>query len=158
MPAFAEVRLEPGLILYGAVGGPQYSTDVVVVRSGREQRNANWSVSRGKWELGERQVDTSELHTLIGFFRARQGRAQGFRFKDWGDYKATRTPLTFNEVTTQGLLGSGVGVGSVGPYQTNKIYSSGGLTTTRKIIKLVSLQVYVDGVLQTLTTHYTVDM
>lgn len=147
---FEEVRLEANLILYGSVGGPQYSTDVIVVRSGREKRNANWSQSRGRWELGERQIDTAELHSLGGFFRARQGRAQGFRWKDWADYQATRTPLTRNGVTTQGVLGTGVADGNA-TYPINKLYTSGSTSTLRRIQKPVGagFSIYVNGVLQT---------
>jgi uncharacterized protein (TIGR02217 family) len=152
---FEEVRLEADLILYGAVGGPQYSTDVVVVRSGREKRNTNWYESRGRWELGERQIDTAELHSLIGFFRARQGRAQGFRWKDWADYKATNTPLTRNSVTTQGLLGTGVATGST-TYNFSKLYTSGSTSNLRRILKPVAgASIYVSGVLQ--TSGYTID-
>jgi uncharacterized protein (TIGR02217 family) len=153
---FEEVRLEANLILYGAVGGPQYSTDVVVVRSGREKRNTNWTESRGRWELGERQIDTAELHSLIGFFRARQGRAQGFRWKDWADFEATHTPLTRNGVTTQGLLGTGVATGST-TYNFGKLYTSGSTSTVRRILKLIAgAQIYVNGVLQ--TSGYTIDI
>jgi uncharacterized protein (TIGR02217 family) len=153
---FEEVRLEANLIIYGAVGGPRFSTDVIVVRSGREKRNVNWSHSRGRWELGEREIDTAELHSVGGFFRARQGRAQGFRWKDWADYQATNTPLTRNGVTTQGQLGDGTG-GEGTAYQLNKIYTSGATTTTRKITKPVSgtIQVYKNGILQ--SSGYTLD-
>lgn len=152
---FEEVRLEANLILYGAIGGPQFSTDVVVVRSGREKRNTNWSESRGRWELGERQIDSAELHSLVGFFRARQGRSQGFRWKDWADYKATRDPLTHNGVTTQGHLGDGTG-GEGTVYQLNKIYTSGATTTKRKITKPTgTISVYKNAVLQ--SSGYTLD-
>jgi uncharacterized protein (TIGR02217 family) len=154
---FEEVRLEADLILYGAVGGPQFSTDVIVVRSGREKRNTNWSESRGRWELGERQINTAELHSLIGFFRARQGRSQGFRWKDWADYQATHTPLTRNGVTTQGLLGTGVGNGGT-TYPFNKLYTSGSTSTLRRIQKPVaspSPSINVAGVLQ--TSGFTID-
>jgi uncharacterized protein (TIGR02217 family) len=151
---FEHVRLEQGLIIEGTVGGPQYSTDVVVVRSGREKRNTNWSTSRGRWELGERQVDIRELHTLLGFFRARQGKSQGFLFKDWADYKATREPLVVNGVTTQGLLGTGVGDGGT-TYKFNKLYKSGDTSTLRRIQKpAVGPAIWVNGVLQTV---YTLD-
>ncbi len=156
MSDFEEVRLENNLIIEGTVGGPSYSTDVIVVRSGREKRNTNWSTSRGRWELGERQIDIRELHTLIGFFRARQGKSQGFRFKDWGDFKATRAALTVNGVTTQGLLGSGVADGGT-TYKFNKLYSSGSTSFLRRIQKPVAspaAAIYVNGVLQ--TTGYTV--
>lgn len=150
---FEEVRLENNLIIEGTVGGPQFSTDVIIVRSGREKRNTNWSAARGRWELGERQLDIRELHALLGFFRARQGKSQGFRFKDWGDYKATHTALTVNGVTTQGQLGDGTG-GEGAAYQMNKIYTSGGTTVTRKITKPTgTISIYKNGVLQ--TTGYT---
>lgn len=153
---FAEVRLENDLVLYGSVGGPQYSTDVVVVRSGHEKRNANWSRSRGHWELGERQVDTAELQALVGFFRARQGRAQGFLFKDWADYRASHTPVVTNGVTTQGLLGDGLASGSQF-YQLNKLYDSGGVSELRKISKPVpgTVGIYRNGTL--ITTGFTID-
>jgi uncharacterized protein (TIGR02217 family) len=127
-----------------------------VVRSGREKRNTNWSESRGRWELGERQIDTAELHSLIGFFRARQGRSQGFRWKDWGDYQATNTPLTRNGVTTQGQLGDGTG-GEGTVYQLKKIYTSGGTSSARKIVKPVAgtVAVYKNGILQ--SSGYTLD-
>ncbi|MGH8585285.1 MAG: DUF2460 domain-containing protein [Gammaproteobacteria bacterium] len=154
MTDFAEVRLENNLVLYGSVGGPQYSTDVVVVRSGHEKRNVNWSRSRGRWEMGERQVDTRELQAIIGFFRAR--RAQGFRWKDWADYRATRTPVEHNGVTTQGLLGDGVASGG-NFYQLNKLYDSGGVSELRKILKPVSgtVEIYKNGDL--ITSGFTID-
>jgi hypothetical protein len=34
-------------------------------------------------------VGIQQLDELIAFCRARKGRAYGFRFKDWTDYKAT---------------------------------------------------------------------
>lgn len=155
MAAFAEVRLENNLVLYGNVGGPQFSTDVVVVRSGHEKRNANWSRARGRWEMGEREVNTAELQALIGFFRARQGRAQGFRWKDWADYKASRTAIVTNGVTTQGVLGEGVGSGSTS-YHLNKLYSSGGVSHLRRIRKPVSVVgIYKNGTL--LTSGFAVD-
>jgi uncharacterized protein (TIGR02217 family) len=153
---FEEVRLEGSLIIEGTIGGPTYSTDVIVVKSGREKRNTNWNTSRGRWEIGERQLDIRELHSLIGFFRARQGKSQGFRFKDWGDYKATHAALTVNGVTTQGLLGTGVGDGTT-TYKFNKIYTSGGTSTLRRIQKPVAspaAAIHVDGVLQ--TSGYTI--
>lgn len=86
-PAFAEVRVDENLIIYHTVGGPLFSTTVVVVNSGRESRNAGWPTPLGGWELGERSMVPNDLATIKNFFNARQGRAQGFRFKDWMDYK-----------------------------------------------------------------------
>jgi hypothetical protein len=54
-----------------------------------EQRNINWSSARGRWDVASGLKKQTQLDTLIAFFRARKGRAHGFRFKDWTDYKAT---------------------------------------------------------------------
>jgi uncharacterized protein (TIGR02217 family) len=101
-------------------------------------------------------VDTAELQALVGFFRARQGRAQGFRFKDWADYRASHTPVVTNGVTTQGLLGDGSASGSQF-YHLNKLYDSGGVSELRKISKPVpgTVEIYKNGTL--ITTGFTID-
>jgi len=50
MADFHEVQFPPD-IAYGAVGGPEYRTTVVVTASGREQRNSAWAQARGRWRL-----------------------------------------------------------------------------------------------------------
>jgi uncharacterized protein (TIGR02217 family) len=87
--AFHEVRF-PDDIAYGATGGPEFATSVVATASGYEQRNINWSAARGRWDVASGLKKQTQLDTLIAFFRARKGRAYGFRFKDWTDFKATR--------------------------------------------------------------------
>ncbi|MEW5708783.1 MAG: DUF2460 domain-containing protein [Pseudomonadota bacterium] len=136
--SFIEQRLDGGLIVYDTVGGPEYSTDVVVVQSGYEKRNVNWAASRGRWELGERRIRRSELETIIAFFRAVKGRAYGFRWKDWADYQATTTTGRL------GTLGQGTGLPS---YQLYKRYALGSLTEDRAIKKPVSgtVTVYRNG-------------
>ena len=91
MSDFEEVRLEGSLIIEGTIGGPQYSTDVVVVRSGREKRNTNWSTSRGRWELGERQVDIRELHTMHRVLPSAAGKIAGVPVRRTG--LTTRQPI-----------------------------------------------------------------
>lgn len=135
MSSFAEVRLDDDLIVYHTVGGPMFSTAVQVVDSGREYRNANWSLPLGQWDLGERDMMPDDLATMKSFFIARQGKAQGFRFKDWADYRDE---------------GNGVLVaipGASGSYQMYKSYTSGGVTGQRKIAKPVagSVTVYSGG-------------
>jgi len=133
---FHEVRF-PDDIAYGATGGPAYSTSVVATASGYEQRNMNWSAARGAWDVSSGLKKPSQLDLLIAFFRARKGKAYGFRFKDWTDYKATGQ-----------LLGTGNGVNKV--FQLVKIYASGAGSETRTITKPVlgSVKPYLAGVLQ----------
>jgi uncharacterized protein (TIGR02217 family) len=103
--SFAEVRLDLG-IDYGCVGGPQFSTTVIVDGSGAEQRNINWSQPLGRWQIGNRTgdrcLDKSELDALLAFHTARQGSLEGFRFKDWTDYRGVAQLLGVgNGIQTQ---------------------------------------------------------
>lgn len=140
--SFVETRINEviGAVLYETAGGPLYSTDVVVVQSGAEKRNINWSQARGRWELGERLLARSELAQVVRFFRAMQGRAQGFRYKDWADY---RTDIA------EGVLDQGVGTGYP-TYQLWKQYAQASVTDRRRIAKPVSatVQVYRNTVLE----------
>jgi len=142
--AFHEI-LFPTDISYGATGGPEYSTDVVITNSGGEARNQNWNLPRARYQVGHGVKSMDQLKKLIAFFRARKGRAFGFRFKDWADYIATGQAV-------------GTGDGANTSWQLYKTYTDdAGYTEQRKITKPVNgtVKVYVDGVLQ--TTGYSVD-
>jgi len=134
--AFIETRF-PTDIAYGASGGPQYSTDIVIMQSGYEQRNANWSAARAQYNVAHGVKTQAQLNTLIAFFRARKGRADGFRFKDWSDY----------QVAAQ-AIGTGNGTSTV--FQLVKTYTDGGITETRNITKPVAgtVNIYLNAVLQ----------
>src|SRR5437870_2530303 len=99
MAAFDEVQFPPA-ISYGAIGGPEFSTDVVVLSSGFESRNANWPAARGKWDVSSGVKSQADLQTLIAFFRARQGKARGFRFKDWNDFQGFGQQLGIGDGST----------------------------------------------------------
>lgn len=122
MDAFVESLLDLGYD-YGTDGGPSFSTAVLGFKSGREQRVANWANARGRWEIGDRTVNRSELTYLQQFFRARRGRAQGFRFKDWGDYQAAGEVLAHASGATS--------------IQLTKTYADGGESIVRDIVKPV---------------------
>jgi uncharacterized protein (TIGR02217 family) len=102
--SFAEVVLDTGFRPLGIKGGSGYNTNIVVVNSGFESRNKNWENSRGKWEYGERKVTSTELHSLEGFFRLRNGKFQGFRLRDYANYTASHEPTTEYNVVSQGVL------------------------------------------------------
>jgi uncharacterized protein (TIGR02217 family) len=142
---FHDVRF-PADISYGSSGGPEYSTDVVVLASGHEQRNINWSNPRARFNVAHGVKTASQLAELIAFFRARQGRAHTFRFKDWSDFQAVNQTL-------------GTGTGSQTTFQMIKSYTSGATTVTRTITNPVngSAAVYLNGVLQSsgFTINYT---
>jgi uncharacterized protein (TIGR02217 family) len=143
MTAFHEVQF-PSDISYGSSGGPEYSTDIVITNSGYEQRNINWVDARAVYNISYGVKTQSQLDALIAFFRARKGRAYGFRFKDWSDYSVTAQNIgTGNAVLTQ--------------FQLKKTYTSGGETVTRIVNKPVgnSVHIYVDGLLQSSGVSYS---
>lgn len=137
MTSFIETRF-PEDIAYGSGGGPEFSTDVVMLSSGHEQRNANWQAARARYNVAHGVKTQAQLDALIAFFRARQGKAVGFRFKDWADYKATGQTI-------------GAGNGGATTFQLVKTYTSGGVTIARTIAKPVAgtVKIYVNAVEQT---------
>ena len=141
--SFHEVRF-PIDISFGSSGGPEYSTEIVATQSGYEYRNSNWSQARAKYNVAHGVRNKAQLDELIAFFRARKGKAHGFRFKDWADYAAASESIgTGDEIAVA--------------FQLSKTYSSGSQLESRDITKPVdgSVKVYVDGVEQ--TTGFAVD-
>lgn len=133
---FVETQF-PTDISYGSSGGPEYATDVVVSSNGYERRNVNWEQARARYNVAHGVKTKAQLDTLIAFFRARKGRAFGFRFKDWTDYQATETLGTADGVQTE--------------FQLIKSYVNGAVTEIRTIKKPVTgtIQVYRNASLQT---------
>ena len=76
---------------YGASGGPTFSTAIVVSASGYETRQAYHKYPRGRWQLGERLITGKKLEYLQTIFNVVRGRWLTLRYKDWNDYKATKT-------------------------------------------------------------------
>lgn len=122
--AFDEVRF-PEDISYGSSGGANFNTTVLILSSGHEQRNVNWSDVKSEFDVGFGIKDISQMDEIIAFFYARQGRARGFRYKDWADYKITNQSI-------------GIGDGVTTIFQIYKRYTSGLINYDRTITKIVS--------------------
>ena len=141
--AFLESPRFPFCVSYGAVGGPEFATDIVEMNSGVEQRNVRWEQARQKYSVEFPLVDEAWLE-LLAWFRSVRGRADGFRLRDWADYRVS---------TADGLLGTSTNATGVPVYQLHKYYSSGGaLYEYRKISKPAfddAPLIYRGGVLQT---------
>lgn len=139
---FHEVRF-PTALSFGSAGGPQRRTEVVTLANGFEERNTPWAHSRRRYDagLGIRSLDDVAL--LIAFFEARQGQLNGFRWKDWSDYKSGAPSSTVTPVDQ--LIGTGDGVNR--QFRLVKSYDSGGYTYVRPVTKPVSgtVRVAVDG-------------
>jgi uncharacterized protein (TIGR02217 family) len=146
--AFLETPRFPDCVAVGATGGPGYSTSIIRVYSGFEQRNINHEQALGEWDVGQAARDPANMAILIAFVRVLKARGHGFRFKDHGDYAVT---------VTEGRLGTtSVGDGTTTAFQLRKLYSQGALSELRDIKKPVSpIKLYINAVLQ--SSGYTVD-
>lgn len=78
----------PGSVGRGATGGPGFSTQIVTLASGAEQRNVNWSQARGRWNISTGIRSRADMAAVIAHFHVVKGRAYSFRFKDWNDFDA----------------------------------------------------------------------
>ena len=76
----------PTDISYGSSGGPEFSTEVVVLGDGSERRNQRWEQPRSRWNVAYGVKAAEQLDALMTFFWARQGRARGFLFFDHRDH------------------------------------------------------------------------
>jgi uncharacterized protein (TIGR02217 family) len=146
----------PVAISYGAVGGPQFSTTVVIGTSGFEQRNENWSESRAEYDVQHGLKTQDDVNALVIFFRARRGKLRTFRFKDHLDFKhdMDSSPATFIQFAT--------GDGTAGPFQINKTYTDAGGSQIRTLTKIVAASpapvIFKNGVAETLGVDYTIDV
>lgn len=117
---------------YGTLGGPRFSTTVVVDGQGQEQRAINWTQPLGRWQIGNRVVNREELDYFLDFHSDRKGAFEGFRFKDWSDYSFNNEIAVGDGVTTE--------------FQLIKVYSVGSYSVSRPITKpRTGVVVKVDG-------------
>ena len=130
MPAFHDVQF-PLELGYGAAGGPQFATQVVVTASGYEQRNSSWSDARLHYDAGVGIRSESDLAALIAFFRARRGQAHGFRFRDPLDHASRDDGLPVTALDQ--LLGTGNGVQT--RFALLKTYGTGVDAQARRITR-----------------------
>ena len=145
IPSFVEVTF-PESVSYGFSGGPEFVTDVQQSKNGYEQRNIVRDYPLSKFTVAFTVKSDTAIADLRAFFLARRGRAQGFRFKDWADYKIIDSQI-------------GIGTGEQTQFQISKLYRSGGMEFVREIYKIVrgTLTVTVDGVTKSLITDYLCD-
>ncbi|HUS97742.1 MAG TPA: DUF2460 domain-containing protein [Hyphomicrobiaceae bacterium] len=151
---FHEVRFPTGISL-GSSGGPERRTDVVVLGSGHEERNARWADSRRSYNAGYGVRSLDDLAAVVAFFEERRGRLYGFRWRDPMDWKSC-APSAAPQNTDQVI---GAGDGATSGFQLTKTYGEENAPWTRAITKPVggSVMIAVDGQAQSLDTDYVVD-
>lgn len=152
--AFHDIRF-PLDIAFGATGGPERRTEIVTLGSGFEERNSPWASSRRRYNAGYGLRSLDDVHDLIAFFEARQGRLIGFRWKDRADWKSCMPGETIGP--DDQVIGSGDA--ETRKFQLMKTYVSGAGSYTRVISKPVidSLRISVAGVEKFAGSDFTLD-
>jgi uncharacterized protein (TIGR02217 family) len=135
---FHEISLPVPLAL-AASGGPERRVDIVPLTGGREARNAIWTGSRRRWEIGSAVTDLATLQTLVAFFEARGGKLHGFRFRDRLDDRSGAPGVAPSPLDQE--IGTGDGTQTV--FVLSKAYGG----WRRRILKPVAgtVRVAVDG-------------
>jgi uncharacterized protein (TIGR02217 family) len=152
--SFHDIRF-PTAISLGAHGGPERRTDVVVLGSGHEQRNARWADSRRVYNAGYGLRSLDDLHAVIAFFEERRGRLHGFRWKDHADFRSSR-PEAAPTALDQPI---GTGTGTLATFQLIKRYGGAHAPYDRRISKPVAgtVLVAVDGAPRIEGVDFTLD-
>ena len=123
---------------------PVFSTAIVTTASGAEQRNADWSDARMRYDAGPGVRSDADIGTLLAFFRARRGRARAFRFRD--PFDDSSRGMTGEPTALDQLIGTGDGIAT--RFQIIKHYDG----LAREILLPVagSVTIAVDGIVQPL--------
>ena len=154
MSSFHEILFPLDIALKSA-GGPERRTDVVVLGSGREERNARWAHSRRRYDAGYGVKTFDALSQAVAFFEERRGRLYGFRWRDRLDHGSAASGAAV-AATDQTI---GVGDGATATFQLVKTYGGVYAPYQRAIVKPVtgSVLVAVDGVAAVEGTAFTLD-
>ncbi len=146
----------PPWIEKGSRFGPAFKNIIQEAISGNEQRICQWTKCRCtgdvSYGLNNSSNRNGDFHAILALWRAHFGSFYPFRFRDWSDY------TTSNEVF-------GTGNGSTKDFQLSILYDPAykllGVSGTLLYLRSITLPnddvvIKVDGVTQTLTTHYTI--
>lgn len=152
--SFHETRFPTG-ISRGASGGPERRTQIVTLGSGHEQRNQQWANARRRYDAGYGVRSADDVDAILQFFEERRGRAYGFRWKDWSDFKSCPPSQT----PSSGDQRIGTGDGAATAFPLRKKYGDLYLPHWRMIAKPVSgtIKVRVAGADQTEGADFSVD-
>jgi uncharacterized protein (TIGR02217 family) len=156
--SFDEVQFPPN-ISAGAQGGPGFNTTVLTLDSGMEHRNINWSRERPVYDVSTGIKTAEDARAYQKFFYARRGKAIGFRFKDWGDYRLPFWNNTPGDTDPIPVLF--VTDGTTTHFQIYKVYGdSGGTPFNRKIVKVVAgtTNLFDNATPIYAPTHYSIDI
>lgn len=154
MSAFHEVLFPLDIALRSA-GGPERRTEVVMLGSGHEERNARWAHSRRRYDAGYGVKTFEALSQVVAFFEERRGRLHGFRWRDRLDHSSAAPDATVSAADQV----IGTGDGETASFALMKSYGAVYAPYQRPIAKPVpgSVRVAVAGDEVSEGTAFTVD-
>lgn len=132
MSVFHEILFPLDIALKSA-GGPRRRTEVVVLGSGREERNARWAHSRRRYDAGYGVKTFEALAQVVAFFEERRGRLHGFRWRDRLDHSSA-APDAAVAAIDQAI---GIGDGTTASFTLSKTYGAAYSPYRRPIAKPV---------------------
>ncbi|MBB4212679.1 uncharacterized protein (TIGR02217 family) [Rhodothalassium salexigens DSM 2132] len=143
---FDDIRFPLGISM-GSTAGPEFSTEVTELASGFEVRNRNWAGARLRFNVAPGVRSLADYETLLAFFYARAGRARGFRFRDWSDWRSGSVKAAVSP--TDQVIGTGDDAEQF--FQLTKTYASGPIHHARRISRPVAgtVRIALGGIEQT---------
>lgn len=148
MSRFKDVYMPSQIQSYPIYSSPRFSTDLVVVDSGREQANQRWEHPLHRYTIPEAVRTMDGLNALRSHWLIMRGPGHMFPFRDPLDFASAplENPATIPTIsaTDQQI---GVGNGLQVEFQITKTYTSGAEEYERQIYLPIvsSVLVAVDG-------------
>lgn len=153
---FLETPRFPGCPSFGYTSEPMYRVTVVATTGGYERRNRHWTYPLHRFTMTVGPRLQAEIAELLEFWHAVGGRAYGFRFHDYVDFKSCQIQDTPTSIDQPLVISPAA---SSGVYQMIKVYTAGVLSQVREITKPVAGTIMVadNGVLKTEGVDWTLD-
>lgn len=152
---FLESPRFPGCPSFGFTSDAEYSVAVIEQASGVESRNRNWSRPLHHYTASLLRAE-ADVQDVLEFYHAVGGRAYGFRFKDYADYKSCKVHETVSATDQPLILDT---TQSPDAWQLVKDYNAGDRSQRRELYKPVAGTVLIadNGTPKTEGVDYTVD-
>ncbi len=113
----------PPAAAFGFQGGPEFSTNIKSMASGREKRNGEWLQCRHKYSCPFQNITNDNYLLIKAVHLGMRGQLHSFLFLDSADYQASNEQF-------------GIGDGTTTVFQLSKTANAGGgATYTRTITK-----------------------
>ena len=145
----------PSCPSFGFTSEPMYRVANIITSGGHSRRTRNWDRPLHRYNCGLTPAHKEDVAELLNFYHAVGGRAYGFRFFDYVDYKSCHIDDDVSELDQPLVLAED----SSGDYQLVKLYNAGVLQQRREITKPIESTILIadNGVVKTAGVDYSMD-